>query len=73
LANGSTLPSLHRGGPWIPTLELVYYSIQKGPMDVPLSRKKLWFNKKHPSTRMNVERGFGILKAMFKEIGTKSS
>ena len=42
-------------------------------MGVPLSREELWFNKKHSSTRMSVERAFGILKARFKEIGTKSS
>ena len=44
-----------------------------GPTGVPLSREELWFNKKHSSTRMSVERAFGILKARFKEIGTKSS
>ena len=44
-----------------------------GPMGVPLSREELWFNKKHSSTRMSVERAFGILKSRFKEIGTKSS
>lgn len=42
-------------------------------MGLPLSRKEMWFNQKHSSTRMSVERGFGILKARFKEIGTKSS
>ena len=31
------------------------------------------FNRKHLATRMNVKRAFGILKARFKEIGTKSS
>jgi hypothetical protein len=44
-----------------------------GPMGVPLSREETWFNQKQSSTRMSVERGFGILKARFKEIGTKSS
>ena len=44
-----------------------------GPMGVPLSREELWFNRKHSSTRMSVERAFGILKARSKEIGTKSS
>jgi hypothetical protein len=43
------------------------------PMGLPLSREEAWFNRKHSSTRMSVERGFGILKARFKEIGTKSS
>ena len=42
-------------------------------MGVALTREEEWFNRKHSSTRMSVERGFGILKARFKEIGTKSS
>ena len=42
-------------------------------MCLPLTREEAWFNRKHSSTRMSVERGFGILKARFKEIGTKSS
>ena len=36
-------------------------------------REEMWFNRKHSSTRMSVERGFGILKARFREIDTKSS
>ena len=44
-----------------------------GPMSVPLTNEEAWFNRKHSSTRMCVERGFGILKARFKEIGSKSS
>ena len=44
-----------------------------GPTCVALSREELWFNKKHSSTIISVERAFGILKARFKEIGTKSS
>ena len=44
-----------------------------GPMGVPLSNEEVWFNRKHSSTRMCVERAFGILKARFKEIGVKSS
>lgn len=39
---------------------------------MPLTREEAWFNRKHSSTRMSVERGFGILKSRFKEIGTKS-
>ena len=35
--------------------------------------EELLFNRKHSSTRMSVERAFGILKSRFKEIGTKSS
>ena len=42
-------------------------------MGVPLSNEEAWFNRKHSSTSMSVERAFGILKAKFKEIGTKSS
>ena len=44
-----------------------------GPMGLPLSKEEVWFNRKHSFTRMSVERGFGILKARFKDIGTKSS
>ena len=44
-----------------------------GPMGVPLTPEEVWFNRKHSSTRMCVERAFGILKARFKEIGTKSA
>jgi hypothetical protein len=44
-----------------------------GPMGLPLTQEEAWFNRKHSSTRMSVERGFGILKSRFKEIGTKSS
>ena len=43
------------------------------PMGMPLSNEEVWFNRKHSSTRMSVERTFGILKARFKEIGGKSS
>ena len=42
-------------------------------MGLSLSKEEVWFNRKHSSTRMNVERGFGILKARDKEIETKSS
>lgn len=44
-----------------------------GPMGVPLTDEEVWFNRKHSSTRMCVERGFGLLKARFKEIGTKTA
>ena len=44
-----------------------------GPTGMPISNEETWFNRKHSSTRMSVERGFGILKARFKEIGGKSS
>ena len=56
-----------------PLLSWCITPFKMGPMGLPLSREELWFNRKHSSTRMSVERGFGILKARFKEIGTKSS
>ena len=56
-----------------PLLSWCITPFKMGPMGNPLSREELWFNRKHSSTRMSVERGFGILKARFKEIGTKSS
>ena len=56
-----------------PLLSWCITPFKMGPMGVPLSREEAWFNRKHSSTRMSVERGFGILKARFKEIGTKSS
>ena len=56
-----------------PLLSWCITHFKMGPMGVPLSREEQWFNKKHSSTRMSVERAFGILKARFKEIGTKSS
>ena len=56
-----------------PLLSWCITPYKKGPMGLPLSREEQWFNRKHSSTRMSVERGFGILKSRFKEIGTKSS
>ena len=56
-----------------PLLSWCITPFKKGPMGLPLSREEAWFNTKHSSTRMSVERGFGILKARFKEIGSKSS
>ena len=56
-----------------PLLSWCITPFKMGPMGVPLSREELWFNRKHSSTRMSVERAFGILKSRFKEIGTKSS
>ena len=52
---------------------LLSWCITPFKMGLPLSREETWFNRKHSSTWMSVERGFGILKARFKEIGTKSS
>jgi len=56
-----------------PLLSWCITPFKMGPMDVPLTDEEVWFNRKHSSTRMCVERGFGILKARFKEIGTKSA
>ena len=56
-----------------PLLSWCITPFKAGPMGVPLSREELWFNRKHSSTRMSVERAFGILKVRFKEIGTKTS
>ena len=56
-----------------PLLSWCITPFKMGPMGVPLSREVVWFNRKDSSTRMSVERGFGILKSRFKEIGTKSS
>ena len=42
-----------------------------GSIGLPLTHEEVWFNRKHSSTRMSIERGFGILKARFKEIGGK--
>ena len=56
-----------------PLLSWCITPFKMGPMGLPLSREEVWFNRKHSSTRMSVERGFGILKSRFKEIGTKSS
>ena len=56
-----------------PLLSWCITPFKMGPMGKPLSHEEVWFNRKHSSTRMCVERGFGILKARFKEIGTKSA
>ena len=56
-----------------PLLSWCITPFKRGPMGVALTREEVWFNRKHSSTRMSVERAFGILKARFKEIGTKSS
>ena len=56
-----------------PLLSWCITPFKMGPMGNALSREEVWFNRKHSSTRMSVERGFGILKTRFKEIGTKSS
>lgn len=44
-----------------------------GPIRLSLSKEEIWFNRKYSATQMNVERAYGIFKARFKEIGTKSS
>ena len=56
-----------------PLLSWCITPFKTGPMGQPLSNEEVWFNRKHSSTRMCVERGFGILKARFKEIGAKSA
>ena len=56
-----------------PLLSWCITPFKRGPMGVPLMREEVWFNRKHSSTRMSVERAFGILKARFKEMGTKSA
>ena len=56
-----------------PLLSWCITPFKMGPMGSPLTNEEVWFNRKHSSTRMSIERGFGILKARFKEIGGKSS
>ena len=56
-----------------PLLSWCITPFKLGPMGTPLSEEEVWFNRKHSSTRICVERGFGILKSRFKEIGTKTS
>ena len=56
-----------------PLLSWCITPYKMGPMGVALTTEEVWFNRKHSSTRMSVERGFGILKSRFKEIGGKSS
>ena len=56
-----------------PLLSWCITPFKMGPMGTPLTNEEVWFNRKHSSTRMCVERGFGISKARFKEIGGKSS
>jgi hypothetical protein len=70
---GLPFPPYIVGDRGYPLLSWCITPFKMGPLGVPLSREEVWFNRKHSSTRMSVERGFGILKARFKEIGTKSS
>ena len=56
-----------------PLLSRCITPFKMDPIGLPLSKVEAWFNKKHSSTRMCVERGFDISKARFKDIGTKSS
>ena len=56
-----------------PLLSWCITPYKMGPMGTALTNEEVWFNRKHSSTRMSVERGFGILKARFKEIGGRSS
>ena len=70
---GLPFPPYIVGDRGYPLLSWCITPFKMGPMGLPLSREEVWFNRKHSSTRMCVERGFGILKARFKEISTKSS
>jgi hypothetical protein len=56
-----------------PLLSWCITPFKMGSTATPLTNEEVWFNRKHSSTRMSIERGFGILKARFKEIGGKSS
>ena len=56
-----------------PLLSWCITPFKMGPMGLPLTNEEVWFNRKHSSTRMCAERGFGILKARVKEIGAKSA
>ena len=56
-----------------PLLSWCITPFKMDPMGVALTNKEVWYNRKHSSTRMCVERAFGIQKARFKEIGGKSS
>jgi hypothetical protein len=56
-----------------PLLSWCITPFKMGPMGTPLTNEEIWFNRKHSATRMCVKRGFGILKARFKEIGSKTS
>ena len=52
-----------------PLLSWCITPFKMGHMGTPLTNEEVWFNRRHSSTRMCVERAFGILKARFKEIG----
>ena len=56
-----------------PLLSWYITPFKMGPMGVPLTEEEIWFNRKHLSTRICMDRGFGILKARFKKFGTKST
>ena len=56
-----------------PLLSWCITPFKMGPLGRGLTNEEVWFNRKHSSTRMCVERAFGILKARFKEIGGKTS
>ena len=71
--NGLAFPPYIVADRGYPLLSWCITTFKMGPMGSPLSREEAWFNKKHSSTKMSIERGFGVLKAKFKEIGTKTS
>lgn len=70
---GLPFPPYIVGDRGYPLLSWCITPYKMGPMGLPLSKEEVWFNRKHSATRMSIERAFGILKARFKEIGTKSS
>ena len=70
---GLTFPPYIVADRGYPLLSWCITPFKMGPMGLPLTREETWFNRKHSSTRMSVERWFGILKSRFKEIGSKSS
>ena len=72
-AGGLPFPAYIVADRGYPLLSWCITPFKMDPMGSQLSREEVWFNRKHSSTRMSVERAFGILKARFKEIGTKSS
>lgn len=63
------LHTLHSHGLWLSLTSWCITSFKVGPLGAPLMVKETWLNHKHSSTQMSIERGFGILKACFKEIG----
>ena len=70
---GLSFPPYIVGDRRYPLLSWCITPYKMGPMGLHLSKEEVWFHRKHSATRMSIERAFGILKARFKEIGTKLS